>query len=242
MQFIDTIIMRCTQLSEIIKFDGFRSLFKEYVYLNRRAVIVTKDLDDVEDKSDHFNRLQIDLLELTPETLLSDAYHFELKNRHLKAMDYIKKGYKGHAIARGKTIVGDTWYFAESECQDGSCHKDLGWLGIRLSEDAVYAFDIFVAPSARGDNVSSVFQNNAMFLLNKKGYKKAYSFIWADNVAARWNAKVINKWKESSTVKVSRFIMWSIAGKPQDKGQVKPNNTLSASSSKPVPTLSDRVG
>jgi len=227
MKFIDTVIMRYTQIFEFIKYNGFSALFREYVFLNRRAVIVMKNLDDIEDKSEHLNKLHIDILELTPEILLNDKYHFEFKNRYLKALDYIKKGYKGHAIAKGNTIIGDTWYFASCESLNGSCHQDIHRLGISLPEDAVYAFDIFVAPSARGDNVSSLFQNNAMFLLNKKGYKKAFSFIWADNVAARWNAKIINKWKESSTVKISRFLMWSIAGKPQDKGQVK-TDTLSS--------------
>lgn len=217
MKCIDSIFMRFIQIREFIGNNGITALFRECFFLNRNAVIVSKNLDDIEDKTDHLDRLHIQLLELTPETLRKDAYHFEFENRYLKAMDYIEKGYKGHAIAKGNTIIGDTWYFAVRESLRGSCHRDLTRLGIRLPEDAVYAFDIFVAPSARGNNVSSVFQNNAMFLLNKKGYKKAFSFIWADNVAARFNAKVINKWKEASTVKVSRFLMWSVAGKPQDK-------------------------
>jgi len=219
MKLVDAIIMRYIQVCESIRSNGFRTFFREYIFLNRRAVIVMKNLDDIEDKTDHLNRLQIGLLELTPEILRNDIYHFEFKNRYLKARDYIKKSYKGHVIVKGNTIIGDTWYFAPRESPRGSYHNDLNWLGIRLPEDAVYAFDIFVTPSARGNNLSAVFQNNAMFLLNKKGYKKAFSFIWADNVAARWNAKVINKWKESSTLKVSRFLMWRVAGKPQDKGQ-----------------------
>lgn len=213
---IDLLKMRCIQILEFIRSNGFSSFWREYAFVKRKAVIVMKDLHEAPDRSDYLSRLNIDLVEITPEILPLSKYHSDFKNRYFKALHYISKGYEGHAIIKGNTIIGDMWYFDPHKLNGGTYHRDLDWLGIRLPEGAVYSFDIFVIPGERGNNVSSTFQNNTMYLLRIKGYTRAYAYYWTDNVPAVWNTKVINKWKELEKLTVSRFFWYRrVTGKSE---------------------------
>jgi len=205
---IDVITMRSVQIYEFIKLNGFRTLLKEVVYWRRKAIVMMIDLDGVHDRSDQLRRLGMELIEVTQEILTGKKYHFAIKNRYLKALHYLEKGYGGQAIAKKDEIIGDIWHFSPRKSSNAPKHPDLDWLGIELSEDDAYCWDLFVMPTERGNNVSGILQNNAVYSLKQNGLKRAYGFCWADNVPAVWNARVVNKWKDIKTLKVSRFLFF----------------------------------
>ena len=205
---INLVVMRVIQIYEFIRSNGWSSFLREIVYINRKAIVVEKKLLEVNNSTDFLQRSNIKFIEITPETFANDNYQYLFKNRYLKALHYLKKGFGGHAIVRGNKIIGDIWYFASNKSGHVPDHPDIHWLGIKWSQDYVYSFDIFVVPDERGDNLSAALLNSAMYSLRDKGYLKAYGYYWADNIPAVWNSRVINKWKELNTLRVNRFLFF----------------------------------
>ena len=203
---INLLIMRVIQILEFIRSNSWSSFLREVVYINRKAIVVEKDLHEVNDSTDFLQRSNIQFIEITPETYANNNYQYLFKNRYLKALHYLKKGFGGHAIVRGNKIIGDIWYFASNKSEHLPDHPDIHWLGIKWSQDYVYCFDIFIVPDERGNNLAAPFQNSAMYSLRNKGYLKAYAYYWADNIPAVWITRVINKWKELKTLRVNRFL------------------------------------
>jgi len=205
--------MRLAQLADLVRSNGWSFLFREVLFLKRTAIVVEKDLSEVTDRSEPLASAKLKLLEIDKEMLLSGIYRFAVRYRYLKALDYLKHGYGGHALARDNVIIGDTWHYVSEATDDPRVlHEDLRRLGFRgWVKSYVYTFDIFVAPAERKGGVSAAFQNSAMLALRSKGYTKAYGFYWADNIPAQWCTRVTNKWKEVRAFSVSRFLMFKRA-------------------------------
>lgn len=200
--------MRFIQIADALRSGGWRSLLREAVFLRRTAMIVEKDLAEVTERPAPLNSAQLKLIEIDEKLLHAVDYDFAVRHRKLKALRYLKMGYRGFAMARGKVIFGDLWYYtAESTDDVTALHPDLRQFGFKAWErNQVYTFDIFVAPAARKLGVSAAFQNNAMALLASQGYTKAFAWYFADNIPAVWCTRVTNKWKEVRAVSVSRFL------------------------------------
>ncbi len=146
---------------------------------------------------------------MTPETIKN--YEYVSKDRYLKAVKYFKKGHRGYALVRENRIIGDTWYYS-SRISDNPI--DIEWLGFKdWTADYIYTFDIYLVPDERGKNLSSTLQNNAMYALKKKGFLKAYTFIWADNIPSIWMTRVANKWKEIKKIRLSRLLLFKVGSK-----------------------------
>ena len=113
-------------------------------------------------------------------------------------------GYQGYALVRAGNIIGYTWYYS-SRIADKPI--DIKWLSLKdWSSDYIYTFDIFLLPEERGKYLSSALQNMAIYALKAKGYRKAYTYIWSDNIPSIWMTRVTNKWKEIGRAHMSRFI------------------------------------
>jgi hypothetical protein len=210
--------MRFAQIADLVRSNGWASLRRELVFLRRTAIVVEKDLSEVKDRSGPLESSELKLLEIDDQMLASGNYRFAVRNRYLKALNRLKHGYGGFAIARNNVIVGDTWHYTSEATDDPRAwHEDLRRFGFkRWMKDYVYTFDIFVAPSERKGGVSAAFQNNAMLRLRSKGYTKAFGFYWADNVQAHWCTCVTNKWKKVRAVPVSRFVLFTKAAPPKE--------------------------
>jgi GNAT superfamily N-acetyltransferase len=202
--------MRIAQMADLIRSNGWSSLFKEVFFLKRTAIVVEKDLSELTERSKPLASAKLKLLEIDKEMLSSGVYRFAVNSRYLKALNYLKHGYGGYALARDNVVVGDTWhYVAEAADNPRGLHEDLQRFGFdSWSKDCVYTFDIFVAPAERRGGISAAFQNSAMLALRSKGYTKAYGFYWADNIPAQWCTRVTNKWKEMRAFNVSRCLMF----------------------------------
>ncbi len=205
---INLLIMRVTQIYEFIRSNGWLPFLREIIYINRKAILAEKNLREVNDSRNFLQRSNIRFLEITPGTFDGNNYQYHIKNRKLKALHYLRKGYGGYAIARGNNILGDVWYVASNKSGHVPDHPDIHWLGIKWAKDYVYCFDIFIVPDERGNNLAAPFQNSAMYSLRNKGYLKAYAYYWADNIPAVWITRVINKWKELKTLRVNRFLFF----------------------------------
>jgi hypothetical protein len=207
---LNVVRMRLAQVADLVRSNGWSFLFREVLFLKRTAIVVEKDLAELTERSESLASEKLKLLEIDKDMLSSGMYCFSVRYRYLKALNYLKHGYGGYALARDNVVVGDTWHYVSEATDDPRVlHEDLRRFGFRgWMKSHAYTFDIFVAPAERKDGVSAAFQNSAMLALRSKGYTKAYGFYWADNIPARWCTRVTNKWKELRAFRVSRFLMF----------------------------------
>jgi GNAT superfamily N-acetyltransferase len=210
---LNDVRMRVAQVAELVRSNGWRSLFKEVLFLKRTAIVVEKDLSELTERSKPLASARLKLVEIDKDMLSSGIYRFAVHSRYLKALNYLKHGCGGYALARDNVVVGDTWHYVSEAADDPrGLHEDLQRFGFReWSKDYVYTFDIFVAPAERKGGISAAFQNSAMLALRSKGYTRAYGFYWADNIPAQWCTRVTNKWKEVRAFSVSRCLMFKRA-------------------------------
>lgn len=211
----DRLRMRQTQIAEMVQSKGWRFVFKEMIFLHRIAIVVEKDLSEIQDPSKLLARSSLKVVEMNHDMIERGTYDFALRSRKLKALRNLKRGYGGMALIRDNRIIGDTWHWASDSTDDPRLlHGDLRRFGFRRwAKNYVYTFDIFVAPTERKSGISAAFQNSAMLHLRAKGFTKGYGFYWADNIPAHWCTRVTNKWKKVCEVPVSRclFLTWADA-------------------------------
>jgi len=225
---LNVLRMRLTQIADLVRSNGWSFFLREIFFLNRTAIVVEKDLLALTERAEPLAAAKLKLVEIDKEMLRSGVYRFAVGNRYLKALNYLKHGYGGHALVRDNLVIGDTWYFVSEATDDPRVlHEDLRRYGFtRWKKSDIYTFDIFVAPTERKGGISAAFQNSAMLDLRSKGYTKAYGFYWADNLQAQWCTRVTNKWKELRAFSVSRFLIFKRAA-PLLKGpaalKVKPS-------------------
>lgn len=193
---------------EHIRDDGLSRFTRDLICLDRKAIVAEKALDEARFAADLFARHRIRFLDVTPDFLHGGEFHYVAKHRHLKAMKYLRKGYRGHAIAKEKEIIGDTWFYPNAPTNRATDHPDLKWLGLELREGCVYTFDIYLAREARGANLSAALQTSSMHALRQKGFTTAYAYYWTDNTPAVWNTRVINKWRERKVLRVRSIFLY----------------------------------
>jgi GNAT superfamily N-acetyltransferase len=215
---LNVVKMRLAQVADLIKSNGWASLVREVMFFERTAIVVEKDLAELIERPEPLENAKLRVVEIDQEMLSSGNYRFAIDYRYLKALNYLRHGYGGYALARGNVVVGDTWHYVTEATDDPRLlQEDLQRFGFKrwLNTD-VYTFDIFVAPTERRGGISAAFQNNAMLALRSKGYTRAYGFYWADNIPARWCTQKTNKWKEIRSFSVSRFLIFKRAARLHD--------------------------
>jgi hypothetical protein len=210
---LNTLRMRLAQVTQVVRSNGWRSLFREVLFLNRTAIVVEKELSELKECSVQLIRGKLKVVEIDEDMLSSGTYHFVDRSRYLKALNYVKRGCGGYALVRDNVVIGDTWHCASESTDDPrALHEDLRRFGFKTwNKNYVYTFDVFVVAAERKGGISAAFQNDAMLALRSKGYTKAYGFYWADNIPARWCTRVTNKWKEVREFSVSRFLVFKRA-------------------------------
>src|SRR3990172_10480133 len=166
---VNKLPMRAIQIYEFIRGNGWNAFFKEVIYVNRKAIVYEKDLTEANFQEDLFRDANVEFIEVHPETLTERNLVYAQKNRYLKAMYYLGKGYRCHALVRGYEVIGDIWHFAPRESKGATGHVDPQWLGITLGLDSIYYFDTYFMPTERGNNLSAALQNSSMYVLHKKG-------------------------------------------------------------------------
>jgi GNAT superfamily N-acetyltransferase len=200
-------LMRLVQAYEFIKLNGVISFVHEICYCNRVAIVVEKNLIEIDAPNEQPENFPVKMIELRPEILNESNFIYPVKNRYLKAVNYLKKGYGGYAIVKDERIIGDIWFVQPNDTTLSTCHSDCKLLRITCAKNQVYTFDMFLAPEARGSNLSFFLQSSALKALRHKGCTMAYGYYWGDNLPALWTHR-LGKWKEINRLKVNRFLFF----------------------------------
>jgi hypothetical protein len=199
---IRVVFMRLVQILDFLKTNDLSSFIREVVYLNRKAILIEKNLVEVNNKWIKLQKSNLMFEEINTDTFFEKNYRFPVKNRYFKALYYLKKRYGGHVIVKGNEVIGDIWYSATKKNNKVSVHPDVKRFGFKSAKDHAYSFDQFVVPAQRGKGVADALANYQLWSLREKGYLKAYGYYWADNIPAIWNNKVMNKYVEVKTMRV----------------------------------------
>jgi GNAT superfamily N-acetyltransferase len=83
-------------------------------------------------------------------------------------------------------------------------------LGITCSDKDAYAFDMYISPAHRGENLAGPLQRLLQAKLKEEGWRKVYGYYWDDNLPALWMHRVL-KFKELPKRQVSRFLFYQKA-------------------------------
>jgi GNAT superfamily N-acetyltransferase len=206
--------MRLLHIAETIRFNGVAFLLRELVYRHREAIVVEKDLSSVASPEEALRQVNVHIEEITAPVLARHALQFPVRNRALKALRYLKKGYGGFALVSGNEVKGDIWYSASPAAQNGAHTPDVKWLGIQCEDNYAYTFDMYLNPEHRGGPLASLLQRGALYELKKKGFDRAFGYFWANNIPALWVHRML-KWSERGRIKMTRFFFVKFAAHPQ---------------------------
>jgi hypothetical protein len=89
---LNDVRMRIAQVADLVRSNGWSSLFKEVLFLKRTAIVVEKDLSELTERSKPLTSAKLRLLEIDKEMLSSGLYSFAVNSRYLKALNYLKHG------------------------------------------------------------------------------------------------------------------------------------------------------
>src|SRR5260370_19205181 len=94
--------MRVAQVTEFVRSNGWRSLFKEVLFFRRTAIVVEKDLSELTERSKPLASAKLKLVEIDKDMLSSGIYRFAVNSRYLRALNYLKHGCAGYALGRAQ--------------------------------------------------------------------------------------------------------------------------------------------
>lgn len=197
------ILMMNYQIREALAEGGIRNLIRRRVFWKRTATPAEMDLSTLP----AFKALEgsdYQFIEFTLDDLRTGKWSFMKPSRHLKAPGNLRKGWRGFALVKDATVVGDIWCVTPRAGGHTVSHPDLNILGLRCGEREVYAFDMFIDSAYRGKNLAVPIQRALHSTLKKEGYKKMYGFYWDDNLPALWIHRML-KFTDLPKRKVSRF-------------------------------------
>jgi GNAT superfamily N-acetyltransferase len=182
------------------------------VFIDAETVPVVKDLENARSVNDLLKGANIELVELTKETLPRFKYAYRFKSRLLKVKRNISKGYKAFAVVSGKFVIGDIWYVTWETTQHPHLHEDVDLLFLNPGKNDVYMFDMFVDPQQRGKNIATALMGSALYNLKQCGYHNAFGFFEMKNIPALWTHRVL-KFKELEHVFFSRYFLKQLSRK-----------------------------
>jgi GNAT superfamily N-acetyltransferase len=84
---------------------------------------------------------------------------------------------------RDGELIGYFWWHDAAQAVDGFY---LTPFGLRLADDEVFGYDLFVAPEHRGHGTPAEFVAGVEAKLVRLGYRRMYGFVDSKNVPARW--------------------------------------------------------
>lgn len=179
-------------------------LKKELInYFHNELIPLEKDLLQVKFREDKkIIQLDLEIVETSDKNFSVSDYIFPKKSMKYKILSYMKNGYNGILILKGKQILGYMWY---TDKKNRIIHPDITFLQIAMKSGSVYIFDLLICKELRGSNFSTNFLNNALFQLKQKGYKTAHGYYSADNVSSLWLHRTLG-FTESPHIKRIRFL------------------------------------
>lgn len=198
------------QFLEECKRDGLVPTLHEFIYVNREAIILERDLPSFTPKIKKNKPPEdVEFVEISDNNFEHINPVYPLKFRYLKALKNLDKGYRAFAVLKDREVVGDLWYATPQNSKKSVIHPDLEWLDIELGKDNVYATDTYVTHEERGNYIAHILWNYALGRFREKGFNKVYGYVWADNIPALWLYRVL-KFRDVKRIKMNRFIYFQL--------------------------------
>jgi len=208
--FLEGIVVTYHQVLEAFKEGGLKGLLRPRFFRNRKATPVVMDLSSITIPTDVLRDSNCKFIELKLENLVEGNLFFKSFSRGVKASRNLKRGWRGFALIQGDLVVGDIWCVVPFEDGIPAAHPDLAMLGITCGAKDAYAFDMYISPVHRGENLAAPFQRSLQAALKSEGWCKVYGYYWDDNLPALWMHRVL-KFKELPKRQVSRFLFYQKA-------------------------------
>lgn len=207
----DYFVLGYHMAKEAITAGELKALIKRQVSWRRLMTPVEMDLSVLVPDSRIMPNDGLRFLELHKTDLQAGKWVFSVRSRGVKALYKIKKGSRGFALVQNNTVIADVWCIFPKDGRSLS-HPDLKMLGLTCQTGEAYAFDMLIAPAYRGKNLAVPLQRALQWKLKNEGFMKVYGFFYNDNLPALWMHRML-KYKELPKRQVSRFFMFSSAGK-----------------------------
>lgn len=207
------------QAREAFAEGGLKNVLRQRFFWKRKATPVEMELRAVSPSPARFLRnYNYAFVEIREEYLRDGMLFFSTASRGIKASRNLKKGWRGFALTLRGEVVGDVWCVTPHEDGLPVQHADLEMLGITALPKEVYAFDMYISPEHRGENLAAPFHRSLHDLLRLEGCDKIYGFYWDDNLPALWMHRIM-KFKELPKRQVTRFLSFIKAGDVSDAGR-----------------------
>ena len=100
-------------------------------------------------------------------------------------------------------VIGDLWYATLLDLPRNSI-PDIDWLGIDLSNNSVYLFDMYVHPEKRGALSTNLLLGGALYTLRGRGFIEAYGYYESDNLPALWVHRLFG-YKEIQKLQMQKY-------------------------------------
>ena len=183
-------LMRYFELCESCKSIGIISALKKLIVRERQVILAVKNIETlkpIEKKS--YKKLRF--IEIKQENYDYFNLIFPVKSRKYRMQKYLKNGFKAFIVVCGNEVAGDVWYTSGADASNKNL-SDLKWLGIQMTKNEAYMFDMFVNPDKRHHHINDFLVNRSLIELKQKGNKKIYGYYDSDNVAALWFHRMHN--------------------------------------------------
>jgi GNAT superfamily N-acetyltransferase len=201
---------RYYQFLEHARQEGLCSAIKLTIYKCEEILPVEKDLNEIKKVKCSFDESRYQIVELHQDNRASFPFTYAYKSRQQKVDGYLDNGFRAFTIIRDSEVVGDIWFATRDKARLDYIHPRLKWFGIKLAQDEVFLFDLFVVPDERGKSITAYFFTKALETLRDRGYKKAYGDYVANNIPAMWLHRTLG-YRERPGVVLKRFFLFESA-------------------------------
>jgi hypothetical protein len=194
---------------------NFWNFIHTQIFLNRIATPVEMDLTALPKKGNSTPETDFRYIELKLNDLLEERWLYSFSSRRYKALQFLKKGWRGFAVIKDSNVVGDVWCAPYSPVMAHQIHPDLKMLGIHCNKNEAYAFDMLIDPLFRGKNLAVPLHKYLHQSLMNEDFQRVYGYYWNDNLPALWMHRMM-KFHELPKRIVTRFFSF-ISSKPLDQ-------------------------
>lgn len=183
-------------------------LLREQVFFLRVVIPGYVDLTTLNDQPDPFLNSDYQFVELNLEGLRAEDSTFSIRSRYFKALRKIKRGWRGFALVKDSTVIGDIWCDLPRDRKAPIRYHDLDILGIAFTDGDAYAADMFIDPAYRGKKLAAPTHLSLELILKKEGWRRLYACYYEDNLSAKWMHWML-KFKELPKFRESRFFVYT---------------------------------
>lgn len=204
----ESILVAWYQVREAFVEGGAKNVLRQRFFWKRKATPVVLELRAAAPSPVRFLRdFSYEFVEIKPDHLRDKKWSFLTVSRGMKASRNIRKGWRGFALTLRNQVVGDVWCVTPLGNETPIRHSDLGMLGITCGKNDAYAFDMYISPEHRHENIAGPFHRSLHNHLKAEGCHRIYGYYWDDNLSALWMHRII-RFRELPKRQITRFLFF----------------------------------